>query len=160
MERWADPHTAPHRGLLLMGAGAVLAPQNLWGQTLSWSQPTHSWVTASHDPRKGHSLYHSFAPGEQGPSCVCSSTTELGPGMTTPLEGTGPELVELCCHHPAACQGSDQPFGHSSSRCLGVAVSLCASGLERGSDQPAGAGSTCDMRRQQAPADRDTRTRQ
>lgn len=57
MERWADPHTAPRRGLLPLTAGAVLAPQNPWGHTLSWSQPTHSWVTASCDPRKGHSLY-------------------------------------------------------------------------------------------------------
>lgn len=52
MERWADPHTAPHRGLLPVGAGAVLAAQNPWGHTLSWSQPTHFWVTASYDPRR------------------------------------------------------------------------------------------------------------
>lgn len=58
MERWADPH----RGLLPVGAGAVLAAQNPWGHTLSWSQPTHFWATASHDPQEGHSLYHSFAP--------------------------------------------------------------------------------------------------
>lgn len=62
MERWVDPHTAPHRGLLPLGAGAVLAPQNPWGYALSWSQPTHSWVTASHDPGKGHSLYQFCSP--------------------------------------------------------------------------------------------------
>lgn len=62
MERWDDPHAAPHRKLLPVGAGGALAPQNLWGHTLSWSQPTHPGVTASHDPGKGHSLYHSFAP--------------------------------------------------------------------------------------------------
>lgn len=62
MERWAHPHAAPHGRLLPVSAGAVLAAQNLWGHTLSWSQPTHSWVTDSHDPGKGHSLYHSFAP--------------------------------------------------------------------------------------------------
>lgn len=50
MERWADPHTAPHRGLLPLGAGAVLAPQNSWGHTLSCSQPTHSWVTGRDIP--------------------------------------------------------------------------------------------------------------
>lgn len=61
MERWADLHTAPHRGLLPLAAGAVLAPQNPWGHTLSWSQRTHSWVTASCDPRKGHSLYQFFS---------------------------------------------------------------------------------------------------
>lgn len=58
MESWA----APHGGLLPVGAGAVLAAQSPWGHALNWSQPIRSWVTASRDPGKGHSLYHSFAP--------------------------------------------------------------------------------------------------
>lgn len=157
METWADPHTAPHRGLLPLGA-AVQAPQNPWGHTLSWPQPTCSWVTASHDPGEGHSLCHSFAPREQGPLCVCSSTTELGLGLATPLECTGPELVEPRCHRPAVCRGSDQPFGHSSSR-SGCVPPCSGEGLRITSPGPAAR--VRRGRRQQAPADRDARrTRQ
>lgn len=143
-----------------MGA-AVLAAQNPWGHTLSWSQPSHFWVTVSHDPRRdipfitallpeSRVLYVSAPPplswvwgqphlwNAQVQSCRrnCTATTLQCAGIRPTLwpqqqQGPGSGCVQLC-------QWSGEGLGISSLE--------LAARVRRG-------------RRQQAPADRDTRTR-
>lgn len=142
--------SSPSAPALSSGAGAVLAPQDPWGQTLSrhggqaGPGPTHSWVTA-----------HSMTPGRDIPfttallpesrvSYVSAAPTlswAWGPWHLQHAQMADQELVELCRGHPAPRQGSHRPFGPCSkyllSRCPGSGcVPPChrhpASGLERG----------------------------
>lgn len=86
--------------------------------------------------------------------CVCSSTTELGLGTGASLECTGPELVELHCHYPAACQDQTNPLATAAAGArewLCPAVPVVWRGAQ---NQLTGAGSTCETRQEAAGSSR------